>query len=505
MNDFNQIDGREGAVLEEMADLLGKQKLVPFIGAGVSRPQLGFAAAGLAEQMAEPLGRSPDTLLSELSDIYADELGDEAFVSFLKEKLVLPDFDDTKVSAHRLLLSLCSNLLYTTNQDNIFEQVAERYGRPYRRLVTLSDLSDAIPGEPLLVKFHGDPAVPESLVFGKRSYDARLAAKDHPFDIKLRADLLGKRLFFVGYSLQDENVGKLLLGVRNAFAGQMPPSYLLAFEYDPAMEELSRIYGVRVVNPRFLFPDAQSNGEAFERCLKSLCDRTIKLQAKRGVERLFRDDQINPRMAMEYEVDAVAKVVETEAFLDALSVFRGEFDRTVVPNSLQQKVTDIFMRLCQRVDARQDKEMAALKAALFNISLPPQFAIQAMAAVMVTCNNRPLRNGMFDDFGALVCPALQDGLRPVAAAMAITLMCDRGEMITDNFRHLATTWFQGFQDLNPDLRKNVEEAIPYGWPGSHASESPLNRPRLPMRAKGYHEIHDQLMRQLPQRFKTPRE
>ncbi len=505
MNDFTYIDEQEGAILDEMADLLGKHKLVPFFGAGISRPQLGFSAAGLAQQMADQIEQRSGTLLSELSDSFADKFGEEAFIGFLKEKLVLSDFDDTKVAAHRLLLSLSLNLLYTTNQDNLFEQVAERYGRSYRRVVTLSDLSDAIPGEPILIKFHGDPDVPSSLVFGKRSYEARIESKDHPLDIKLRADLLGKRLFFVGYSLQDENVGKLLRSVQNAFSGKIPPSYLLAYEYDPSMEELSRTYGIQVVNPRQLCPSAQTNGEAFERCLKALCDRTIKIQAGRGLDLLFRDERINPRVAMEFEVEVVAGTVETKSFLDAVAGFRAVFDQTRVPISLQQRVTDVFLRLCQRVDATSDAEMAALRAVLFNFRLPPQFSCQAMAAVMAACNQRPPPRAAFDDFGALLCPALPDGTRPVAAALAITMMHSRGEVITDNFRNLATSWFQGFQELDPKILESVKATIPLAWSGTKASESPLNRPRLPFRTKGFHELVAQLTGQLPQKFKSPRE
>ena len=500
------IDEREGAILDEMADLLGKHKLVPFFGAGISRPQLGFTAAGLAQQLADQIGgKRSSTLLSDLSDSFADKIGEDAFIGFLKEKLVLPHFDDAKVSAHRLLLSLSLNLLYTTNQDNLFELVAERYGRPYRRVVTVADLSDAIPGEPILIKFHGDPDVPSSLVFGKRSYKARIKSKDHPLDIKLRADLLGKRLFFVGYSLQDENVRKLLLSIQNAFCGRIPPSYLLAYEYDPSMEKLSRSFGVQVINPRRLCPSAQTNNEAFERCLKELCDRTIKIQARRGLDRLFRDDRTNPRVAMEFEAEAVAKVVETGSFLDAVAGFRAVFDQTMVPISLQQGGTDIFLRLCQRADATKDAEMAALKAALFNFRLPPQFSVQAMAAVMAACNHRPPRSGFFDDFGALLCPALPDNMRPVAAAIAITMIRDRGETITDNFRSLATSWFKDFEELDPKIQELVKATIPFAWSGTKASEYPLNRPRLPIRAKGFHEIRAELTAQLPQKFKSPQE
>ena len=183
---------------------------IPFFGAGISRPHLGIAAAELAHDLATEVGAPHDTLLSDVSDMYVDQRGEPAFIDFLKRKLVVATLDDSKASTHRLLLSLGQNVLYTTNQDNIFELTAKTYGRPYRRIVTIDDLSDAKPGERLLIKFHGDTDVPSSLVFGARSYRARLEAEGHPLDIKLRADLLGKRLLFLGYSFSDENVSKLI-------------------------------------------------------------------------------------------------------------------------------------------------------------------------------------------------------------------------------------------------------------------------------------------------------
>ena len=185
-----------------------------------------------------------NTLLSQVSDQYADRFGEGKFVDYLKSKLVVAKLNEAKATTHRLLVSLTPNLVYTTNQDNIFELMAEAYGRQYRRVVTIDDLSEAATGEPLLIKFHGDTDVPASLVFGQRSYDARMASEDHPLDIKLRADLLGKRLVFLGYSFSDENVAKLLDTVRRAFKEHLPPSYLIAYEYSEAMDELSTRYDI---------------------------------------------------------------------------------------------------------------------------------------------------------------------------------------------------------------------------------------------------------------------
>jgi len=165
------------ALIGEMADLLAQHKLVPFFGAGLSRQHLGVAAAELASEMATDIGRASDIPLAEITDFFVDERGQAAFIAFLNQKLVVAELDERKTPSHRLLVSLMQNLLYTTNQDNLFELTAGRYGRHYRTATTIDDLSESAPGEPLLIKFHGDTSVPESLVFGARSYKKRMEAE----------------------------------------------------------------------------------------------------------------------------------------------------------------------------------------------------------------------------------------------------------------------------------------------------------------------------------------
>ena len=312
MND----DGKDGEhrtpePIEEMAGLLAQHKLVPFFGAGISRPHLGFDAGELAKEMSREIGVSEDTPLSLVSDLFVEKNGEDAFIKHLRQKLVVEELDVSKAMTHVLLVSLCPNLLYTTNQDNLFELVAAKYGRPYRRVVTAEDISEASPGERLLYKFHGDTDVPGSLVFGAKSYLERMAAEDHPLDIRLRSDLLGKRLLFLGYSVRDENVAKLLALVKRAFAGKLPQSYLVAFEYDPSMAHLANEYGIRVIDPKLLYPDAATNAEAFGRCLKDLCDETIKLQAQKGLDDLFSGGTFNPRVITDHEMRAVEKSIVT--------------------------------------------------------------------------------------------------------------------------------------------------------------------------------------------------
>jgi hypothetical protein len=493
------------AFVEEMADLLSKHKLVPFFGAGISRQHLGLAAAELAREMAEEIGYPPETQLADVADAYGEVRGNAAFVDFLDRKLVVRELDERKAPSHRLLVSLMQSLLYTTNQDNLFELVARKYGRKYRPVVTVEDLSESVPGEPLLIKFHGDTSVPDSLVFGTKSYQARMATQDHPLDIKLRSDLLGKRLMFLGYSLSDENVAKLFATVKRAFNGTLPHSYLVAFDDDPALLKTAVEYQVKVIVPPRLFPEATDNAEAFERFLQLLCDETRKRQAERGISDLFSTGEVIPRIVTDFEVKATARTVREEPFEAAVRTFRMTFDAAHSPEHLQQEVTDIFVELVSRADPRNSEQMDALFGALFNFRLPPASALTATAAFMAACNKRAAAQG-YDSYNALVCPALPDGSKPVAAAAAVAMLGARGETITDNFRRLASWWFRGYENVHETVKDNVVAMIRAAWPGPLEAESPIHR-RLPSFGleKGFHEIRKDIQAKFPKRPNSPKE
>jgi hypothetical protein len=501
----NDTDNDPRAVVGEMADLLSKHKLVPFFGAGISRQHLGLAAAELAREMAEEIGCPPETQLADVADAYTETRDKTAFVDFLDRKLVVRELDERKAPSHRLLVSLMQSLLYTTNQDNLFELVACKYGRKYRCVVTVEDLSESVPGEPLLIKFHGDTSVPDSLVFGTKSYQARMATQDHPLDIKLRSDLLGKRLMFLGYSLNDENVAKLFATVKRAFNGTLPHSYLVAFDDDPALMKTAGEYQVNVVVPLRLFPEARDNAEAFERFLQLLCDETRKRQAERGIADLFSTGEVIPHIVTDFEVEATARTVREEPFEAAVRTFRMTFDAAHAPEHFQQEVTGLFVELVSRADPRDSGQMDALTGALFNFRLPPASALTATAAFMAACNKRVAAQG-YDSYNAFVCPALPDGSMPVAAAAAVAILSARGETITDNFRRLASWWFRGYENVHEKVKDHVFAMIKVAWPGPLEAESPIHR-RLPSFGveKGFHEIRKDIQAKFPKRPNSPKE
>jgi hypothetical protein len=140
--------------------------------------------------------------------------------------------------------------------------------------------------------------------------------------------------------------------------------------------------------------------------------------------------------------------------------------------------------------------MGALKAILFNLYLPSVFAATAMAHVMAACNRRP--NNGFDWVGSLACPTVPDEGMPGAAAMAVAILRERGETITDGFRAKAAFWFLRADECPPPLRDSVQRMAKEVWPDG---QNPLARLNLPM--KGFHQIVADMTAQFPKQFRNP--
>ena len=53
-----------------------------------------------------------------------------------------------------------------------------------------------------MVKFHGDFNTPDQMVLSESQYMDRMRL-ENPMDFKLRADILGRAVLFIGYSFRD--------------------------------------------------------------------------------------------------------------------------------------------------------------------------------------------------------------------------------------------------------------------------------------------------------------
>jgi len=74
-----------------------------------------------------------------------------------------------------------------------------------------------------VIKFHGDFNNPDDMVVSEVQYYRRMKLES-PMDLKLRSDLFGRAVLFVGYSFRDMNVAYLFQNVNEMFK-HLPHSF----------------------------------------------------------------------------------------------------------------------------------------------------------------------------------------------------------------------------------------------------------------------------------------
>lgn len=242
-------------------------RLIPFVGAGISAgvswthegtKLRGPTWAELVDQAARLIGFDDANLLRvrgtdlQILEYYRlkrhGELGE--LTNWLVNHMYPPDSDLRKSSIHEELAALehCS-LFYTTNYDDFIERAFELHGRPCTKIAIEGHIADALEVKsepsaqlvPEVVKFHGDLTVPDSMVLSEADYENRLALRT-ALDHRLRSDLLGRAVLFLGYSFRDWNVAYLFRLVQETFQslpGAIPGRRAYITIADPSLFEMT--------------------------------------------------------------------------------------------------------------------------------------------------------------------------------------------------------------------------------------------------------------------------
>ncbi|MGA7725583.1 MAG: SIR2 family protein [Opitutaceae bacterium] len=231
-------------LLCDLAAKAHEHRLVPFVGAGCSLGHIPVNWDQIAAEMARAMPGCTETDNMKIAEAYASAFGDDGFAAFLRDRLLIATYDDARGATPLQILALELRSVYSTNQDNVLERAAEKYGRPRVVVSTLEELATVRPGDRILYKFHGSLDHPETLVFTASQYQKRIATPDHFMDIRLRSDLLAKRFLFIGYSFRDPNIQELFKEMAKRFPAALPGSLLLAYQWTPELDDLCNVNNV---------------------------------------------------------------------------------------------------------------------------------------------------------------------------------------------------------------------------------------------------------------------
>ncbi|MGO3889397.1 MAG: SIR2 family protein [Paenalcaligenes sp.] len=250
-------------------------KLMLFVGAGVSA-NLGLPNwSALIAQIAKELNYDPDIFATygdhlALAEFYKKKKGGlGALRSWMDREWHNSTTNINTSEIHRLITEGNFSRIYTTNYDRWLEYAHDAFGVEYDKISSVADLVSVTEGRRQIIKFHGDFDADDSLILDETSYYQRLSFET-PLDIKLRSDVLGSSVLFIGYSLSDLNIRLLFYRLtemwgHSSLATARPKSYIFTNRPNPVAQEVLRHWGIEM-----LVSDEDNPKQALTDFLKTL-------------------------------------------------------------------------------------------------------------------------------------------------------------------------------------------------------------------------------------------
>jgi hypothetical protein len=222
----------------ELKRLYNQGRVLPFVGAGASMSvkwtngseKRGPSWSDMVAEAVRILGYGDPELLRmrgtdlQILEYFRVKRGNFApLTNWMVRNMDAPDVAIKSSEIHSALSALgrC-NIFYTTNYDDFLERALQLNGRNVETVATEANMgfnTSAVQ----VVKFHGDFNNPDEMVVSEGQYFRRMRLESQ-MDLKLRSDLFGRAVLFVGYSFRDINIAYLFQNVNDVFKN-LPNSF----------------------------------------------------------------------------------------------------------------------------------------------------------------------------------------------------------------------------------------------------------------------------------------
>jgi hypothetical protein len=260
-------------MIDQLISSVSRGEVILFVGAGVSR-NLGLPLwEDLINKIAEELDYDPEIYKTfgdnySLAEYYRIKKGSIGSLrSWMDREWHNVNIDISASKIHQLIAEANFPIIYTTNYDRWIESTFDHYEKSYTKIYSVSDIKKIKDDHTQIIKFHGDFDDDKSIILDETSYFERLEFET-PLDIKLRSDVLGKSVLFIGYSLQDINLRFLFhklakLWKTNHNTEGQPRSYIFSPRPNPVQEAILDQWGISMISS-----EIESPGKALEEFLE---------------------------------------------------------------------------------------------------------------------------------------------------------------------------------------------------------------------------------------------
>jgi hypothetical protein len=225
----------------EVARLLRDEDVVFLLGAGVSletdeeqgMPSSSELAELVAKEFNVPFRRDGSTL-DGISSLAAKRTADVSAVKGFVARTI-QDRTGDPLRAHRALARVAPQLLLTTNYDDHYERALVERGVRYGKIVHQGQLSQAPAGVARVIKLHGDVYDHTTLILTGEDY-LGWETKAAGLITEVTATFQRSPCLFIGYSLRDPNLQRIVGLVQNRLGGSARTHFALVHEVDPEDE-----------------------------------------------------------------------------------------------------------------------------------------------------------------------------------------------------------------------------------------------------------------------------
>jgi len=227
-------------------------KCVPFIGAGFSINGIVRGGgtmpdwAGLTTNLAGTVGASRDIGGPAIASAFEKSYGRVQLIEAIRTALHIDRVEPG--DAHKALIQLPFDTIYTTNFDLLLEDSLLQAHKPFRSIV--GELQMPFHGGPLtttVIKMHGDLRHEEHIIVTTEDYDRYL--ENYPMiATHLSAQLITRTALYIGYSLSDPDFLNIRKVVKSRLGKFERMAYVIAFDNDPSEIEEKLASNIHVIN-----------------------------------------------------------------------------------------------------------------------------------------------------------------------------------------------------------------------------------------------------------------
>lgn len=237
-------------MFEQLIKLIRQEKVSAFIGAGFSIEASAPSVDKLKEIILKEFDDQElkkahkDDKLNQLTEFYVNEIcsgSRNQLISLMKKAF---EFSPACMDDHKMLANIPHiKTIFTTNYDTLLE---DSYPEAERDIVR-NDVDCTYSSKTFkIVKVHGDFIAPDSVVITKSDYERFHKKMPNPFMWEMvETEFVNKHILFIGYSLEDDNILKIIKTISKNVGRNQKQMFLIAPGIKPHKQELLKKLGVK--------------------------------------------------------------------------------------------------------------------------------------------------------------------------------------------------------------------------------------------------------------------